>query len=83
MTEFIVGNIGPAKIEIAYERIGDPNAPPVLLIQGVGAQLVGWPNGFCNALTERGLHVIRFDNRDVGRSTHLSQSPAPQEETQQ
>lgn len=77
MSEFIVKNIGTAKLEIACERLGDTSAPPVLFIQGVGAQLVGWPDGFCKALTERGLHVIRFDNRDVGRSTHLSQAPKP------
>ena len=75
--ENIAANVGPANIDIAYERIGDPDAPPVLLIQGVGAQLVGWPDGFCTALVERGLHVIRFDNRDVGRSSHLSHAPAP------
>src|SRR6202042_2583788 len=54
-----------------------PDAPPVLLIQGLAAQLVGWPDGFCAALVERGLHVIRFDNRDVGRSSHLCDAPAP------
>jgi pimeloyl-ACP methyl ester carboxylesterase len=77
MNEQIATNVGPAKIDIAYERIGDPEMPPVLLIQGLGAQLVGWPDGFCAALVERGLHVIRFDNRDVGRSSHLSNTPTP------
>ena len=38
---------------------------------GLGTQLVGWPDGFCAALAERGFHVIRYDNRDTGRSTHL------------
>lgn len=75
--ENMAANVGPANIDIAYERIGDPDAPPVLLIQGLGAQLIGWHDGFCTALVERGLQVIRFDNRDVGRSSHLSQAPAP------
>jgi pimeloyl-ACP methyl ester carboxylesterase len=73
----IARNVGPAGIEVAYERIGDPAAPPVLLIQGLGAQLIGWPDGFCTALAERGLHVIRYDNRDVGRSTHFHDAPEP------
>jgi pimeloyl-ACP methyl ester carboxylesterase len=75
--EKIAVNVGPAQIDIAYERMGDPDAPPVLLIQGLGAQLIGWHVGFCAALVERGLQVIRFDNRDTGRSTHISDAPAP------
>jgi pimeloyl-ACP methyl ester carboxylesterase len=75
--EKIATNVGPAKIDIAYERIGNPDSTPVLLIMGVGAQLISWPDGFCNTLAERELQVIRFDNRDVGRSSHLSDAPAP------
>ncbi len=75
--ETIATNVGPAKIDIAYERFGDSEAPPVLLIMGVGAQMISWPDGFCTALVERGLHVIRFDNRDVGRSSHMSNAPTP------
>ena len=77
INEKIAVNVGPANIDIAYEQSGDPTAPPVILIMGVGAQLVGWPDGFCVTLVERGLQVIRFDNRDVGRSSHLSNAPAP------
>ena len=75
--EIIAANVGPAKLNIAYERIGNPDAPPLLLIHGLGAHLIGWPDGFCSALVERGLQVIRFDNRDVGRSSHISDAPAP------
>jgi pimeloyl-ACP methyl ester carboxylesterase len=75
--EKIATNVGPAKLHIAYERIGNPDKPPILLIHGLGAQLIGWPDGFCNALVERGFQVIRFDNRDVGRSSHISDAPAP------
>ncbi len=49
----------------------------MLLIQGIGAQLVGWPDGFCAALAGHGFHVIRYDNRDVGRSTHVHDAPEP------
>ena len=71
----IANNVGPSKLDIAYERLGDPSAPPVLLIMGLGAQLIAWPDGFCDALVERGLHVIRFDNRDVGQSSHFEGKP--------
>jgi len=71
----IANNVGPSKLDIAYERLGDPKHPPVLLIMGLGAQLIAWPDGFCAQLVERGLHVIRFDNRDAGQSTHFSGMP--------
>ena len=77
MNEEIAADVGPARIDIAYERIGVRSAPSVLLIQGLGAQMVGWPDGFCMGLAEAGLHVIRFDNRDVGRSSHISDAPMP------
>jgi pimeloyl-ACP methyl ester carboxylesterase len=69
--------IGPAGIDIAFECSGDPQAPPVLLIMGLGAQMLGWPDGFCGALADRGTHVIRFDNRDIGLSTHMTDAPVP------
>jgi pimeloyl-ACP methyl ester carboxylesterase len=77
MTIERAANVGPAKIDLAYERLGDPQAPPVLLLMGLGAQLVGWPDGFCDELVRCGLHVIRFDNRDAGESTHLTDAPPP------
>jgi pimeloyl-ACP methyl ester carboxylesterase len=77
MNEIIVDNVGPSKIRIAYERLGDSEAPPVLLIHGLAAQLISWPDGFCSALVEAGLQVIRFDNRDVGHSTHIADAPVP------
>ena len=58
-------------IEIEYETIGDAAAPPILLVMGLGMQLVAWPDPFCHALVERGFRVIRFDNRDVGLSTKV------------
>jgi pimeloyl-ACP methyl ester carboxylesterase len=64
-------------IEIAYETFGAPDDPPLLLIMGLGTQMLGWPDEFCHLLEARGLYVIRFDNRDIGLSTHLHDAPAP------
>ena len=63
---------GPARhIELCYESLGDPDHPTVLLIMGLGLSLDWWRDDFCADLAARGFHVVRFDNRDVGRSTHL------------
>src|SRR5512144_1426161 len=51
--------------------MGDPNHPAVLLIMGLGAQMLLWRTGFCEKLVDQGLRVIRYDNRDVGLSTKL------------
>ncbi|HEY1547972.1 MAG TPA: alpha/beta fold hydrolase, partial [Kofleriaceae bacterium] len=64
-------------IRLAYERLGDPSAPPVMLMMGIGAQLIAWPDGFCDALVARGPQLVRFDNRDAGLSTHLTTAPVP------
>jgi pimeloyl-ACP methyl ester carboxylesterase len=64
-------------IAIAYETFGDAADPPVLLIMGLGGQLLSWQGDFCQQLADRRLFVVRFDNRDVGLSTHLHQAPQP------
>jgi len=56
-------------IEIEYETFGPEDAPAVLLINGLGSQMTRWPVPFCEKLVARGYRAIRFDNRDVGRST--------------
>lgn len=61
-------------ITIAYQTFGDESAVPILLIMGLGTQMIGWRDGFCELLAERGHYVIRFDNRDIGLSTHLDQA---------
>jgi len=68
------GGIGPESgdIEIYYEDMGDPNNPAVLLIMGLGAQLLLWRKEFCEKLVDQGLRVIRYDNRDVGLSTKVT-----------
>jgi pimeloyl-ACP methyl ester carboxylesterase len=63
-------------ITLCYETFGDPSDPPALLIMGLVTQMVAWHEDFCLQLAARGLHVVRFDNRDCGRSTHL-QGPTP------
>jgi pimeloyl-ACP methyl ester carboxylesterase len=62
-------------ITICHESFGDPADPPLLLIMGLGMQMVGWHTDFCEQLAGRGFHVIRLDNRDAGRSTHLDFPP--------
>lgn len=58
-------------IDLEYETFGDPSHPTILLIMGLGAQMVMWEDGICALLVARGHHVVRFDNRDVGRSTWI------------
>ena len=62
-------------VEIDYETIGDPEDPPLLLIMGLGAQMISWDDELCQGLVDRGFFVIRFDNRDVGLSTKVRSSP--------
>lgn len=64
-------------ITLEYETEGDTGDPPVLLIMGLGAQLTSWDPAFCRALAGRGFFVIRYDNRDVGRSTWFDDTGAP------
>jgi pimeloyl-ACP methyl ester carboxylesterase len=63
-------------IEIAYETIGDSSNPALLLVMGLGTQLIHWDIELCELFAERGFHVIRFDNRDAGRSTYID-APVP------
>ena len=62
------GTARSGEIDIYYEDMGDPADHPVLLVMGLGAQLLLWRDGFCRLLVERGYRVIRYDNRDVGLS---------------
>jgi pimeloyl-ACP methyl ester carboxylesterase len=64
-------------IELCYQTMGDESARPLLLVMGIGAQMLNWPDGLCAELAERDFHVIRFDNRDCGRSTWLPELGAP------
>jgi len=64
-------------IDIEYEATGNPSDVPILLVTGLGAQLITWDDDFCGQLAGRGFHVIRFDNRDAGLSTHLDAAGPP------
>jgi len=64
-------------IEIEYETFGEPSSPPLLLIMGLGAQMISWDEDFCSQLAARGFHVIRFDNRDSGLSTLMEAAGPP------
>jgi len=64
-------------VELEYEVVGDPAARPLLLVQGLGAQLVGIEERFCAELVARGFMAIRFDNRDVGLSTRFDGAGTP------
>ena len=64
-------------VELCYETFGDSSDPAILLVMGLGTQMLGWHEDFCTQLAERGFFVIRYDNRDVGRSTHFTQVRTP------
>ena len=58
-------------IELCYQEMGDPDGEPLLLVMGLATQMLAWDEEFCAMLVERGYRVVRFDNRDIGRSTKL------------
>ena len=64
-------------ITICYETFGEAGNPALLLVSGLGVQMLGWAPELCEMLVERGFFVIRYDNRDVGRSTRFEGQPVP------
>jgi len=62
-------------VTLCYETFGEPSNPTALLVMGLGTQMIAWQDDFCSELAARELHVVRFDNRDIGRSTHVAGSP--------
>lgn len=69
-------NVQANGITIAFEQFGSEGAEPILLISGLGVQMIRWTTAFCETLAAQGYRVIRFDNRDVGHSTHFDAAPA-------
>lgn len=65
------------EVELCYEIFGEVSDPALLLIMGLGTQMIGWHDELCETLAARGFYVTRFDNRDVGRSTRLHEVPPP------
>lgn len=66
-----MGSVKANAIEMEYETFGDPKAAPLLLIMGLGAQMLSWDEAFCAGIAARGFYVIRYDNRDSGLSTKM------------
>ncbi len=64
-------------VEIAYQEIGDPDGEPMLLIMGLGTQMIAWDEGFCELLAEAGFRAVRLDNRDIGHSSWLDHLGVP------
>ena len=70
--------VDAGQVTLAYETFGSPDHPPLVLVMGVATQMLGWPDGFCQQLADAGFHVVRFDNRDIGLSTHLDDAELPE-----
>jgi pimeloyl-ACP methyl ester carboxylesterase len=64
-------------IELSYQEMGDADGEPLLLVMGLATQMIAWDETFCGMLAERGFRVVRFDNRDIGRSTKLTAAGVP------
>jgi pimeloyl-ACP methyl ester carboxylesterase len=65
-------------MRLCWDSFGDPADPPVILIMGMGAQMIGWDDEFCLQLAARRFRVIRFDNRDVGKSSRVDAGGTPE-----
>lgn len=66
-------------VELCYQEMGEADGEPLLLVMGLSMQMIAWPEEFCAELAERGFRVIRFDNRDIGRSTKLDAAGVPRQ----
>jgi pimeloyl-ACP methyl ester carboxylesterase len=66
-------------LKLCYETFGSPDSPPILLVMGLGSQMLLWDDQFCERLAAREFFVIRFDNRDIGHSTILRDAPVPKQ----
>ena len=64
-------------IQIEYDTFGELSSPVLLLIAGLGSQMITWPDEFCTHIAEQGLYVMRFDNRDVGLSSKIGEAGLP------
>ncbi len=71
------GTVTAGQVELAYETFGDEGDRPLLLVMGLATQMLAWHEDLCRELVSRGFFVVRFDNRDIGLSTHLHDAPPP------
>src|SRR6201996_8156891 len=78
MHEFGEERMAQAKgIELCFQEMGEPDGEPLVLVMGLATQMIAWQDGFCRLLADRGYRVIRFDNRDIGRSTKIDSAGIP------
>jgi pimeloyl-ACP methyl ester carboxylesterase len=78
MHSFGEERMAPANgIELAYQEMGEPDGEPLVLVMGLATQMLAWDEGLCGMLVERGFRVVRFDNRDIGRSTKITAAGVP------
>src|SRR5215203_2634745 len=78
MPQFSEERLAPANgIELCYQEMGDSDGEPLLLVMGLATQMIAWSDEFCALLAERGFRVVRFDNRDIGRSSRIEAKGAP------
>ena len=68
---FVTVHTGQGDLDICYQTFGDPSDPAMLLVMGLGGPMTWWDPSFCQLLADRGFHVIRYDNRDTGRSSRV------------
>jgi pimeloyl-ACP methyl ester carboxylesterase len=72
-----VTRVDAGAVQLAYETFGDPSHPPLVLVMGLGTQMLGWPEPLCREFAAAGFYVVRFDNRDIGQSTYLDGVESP------
>jgi pimeloyl-ACP methyl ester carboxylesterase len=78
MHDFSEERMAPANgLELCYQEMGDPDGQPLILVMGLATQMIAWDQEFCSLLADRGYRVVRFDNRDIGRSTKLKDAGLP------
>ena len=78
MPQFAEEQFAPTNgIELCYQEMGDPDGEPLLLVMGLATQMIAWSDELCELLAERGFRVVRFDNRDIGRSTKIEEAGVP------
>lgn len=72
-----MARVGARGLEFEYDQFGSPSGEPLLLVMGLGAQMISWDEGLCELLVRKAFHVTRYDNRDVGLSSRLDQLGVP------
>lgn len=78
MYSFGEERMAPANgIQLCYQEMGEPDGEPLVLVMGLATQMIAWFDGLCQLLADRGFRVIRFDNRDIGRSTKIGSAGVP------